>query len=244
MGPRAWIAILGLGVGGIFVFGFLTKFAIDSNPDLQAIIRFKAAFARDFEDRGVGDVSLKKSAKKRGHQILVTIPASAAQGGASGLDEEIAEYFVKNFEARGGMFLDIAYQAPARLGCEGPAMLRRAEVPLLPVKARLADREAAQRLSKRLEGERGCRLASFARVERELVVDVEVPAKPAGDPREDARKIEVIVRTELRAQPYASLRLRIHARPQAGATTPPLPFFEVRYDGAGKELGGAGEPRK
>ncbi len=244
MGPRAWIAILGLGVGGILVFGFLTKFAIDSSPDLQAIIRFKAAFARDFEGCGVGDVSLKKSAKRRGHQILVTMPASAAQTRAPELDEEIAEYFVKNFETRGGMVLEIAYQAPVRLGCEGPAMLRRAEVPLLPVKARLADREAAQRLSKRLEGERGCRLASFARVERELVVEVEVPVKPADDPRDDARKIEIIARTEFRAQPYASLCLRIHARPLAGAAPPPLPFFEVRYDGAGRELGGAGKHRK
>jgi hypothetical protein len=78
MGSKSWSVIIGLGLACIVVLGVLTKVAIDSSPDLQAIIRFKTAFAKDFEDRGVSEVSVRKQGEGGSSaRLLLTIPPDA-----------------------------------------------------------------------------------------------------------------------------------------------------------------------
>ena len=60
-----------MGVGSLGLLGLMTKFAIDSSPDLQAMIRFKAALARDFQTRGVEEVSLRREQRPRGFRLFL-----------------------------------------------------------------------------------------------------------------------------------------------------------------------------
>lgn len=245
MGARAWIVILCMGVGSILLFGFFTKLAIDSTPDLQAMIRFKAAFARDFEGRGVGEVSLKRSPLRRGHQLLVTIPKESAVENAQGLDAEIAEYFLEKFEAKPGPALAIRYQTPGDMGCDGPAKVREVEIAMGPFKERLADRAAAGRAAESLYVEPGCLLVSCSREGTELLVEIEAPPDWTGDLPELAREVEPAVRREFRAQPYAALRLRLRlplevsgeASEETWASFDPSSGeTEVRFDAGGREI--------
>jgi len=243
MGARAWMAILGLGLVSVFLLGFMTKFAIDSSPDLQAIIKFKAAFAKEFEPRGVEEVSLRKG-RDRGssHTLHVTMPRSLAEGNAAALDMEFAEYFVTQFAPQGPGQLRIAYDTPKVFGCAGSNVFRETELSLPAVRLRLTDRDAGKRVGEKSMKALGLRLLECRREENRLTADFEW-ALDAAFTREGApSKAEAILRQEFRHQPPPLLRLRFFHPPASSGDLPAL-VGEEFYDGRGAPVSPERIPR-
>ncbi len=239
MGTRAWLVILVMGIGTLVVLGILTKVAVDANPELQAMIRFKSAFAQDWSSDGVEEVQLRKAPQKRGHHLFVTVRESAGSIGAA-FDDRVAEYFVSRFKGKPQGTLDIEYQAPAFLGCSGPSSFRKVQVNLGPVRVRVADQEASSRLSSKLAEASLARLLRHERGARELLVELAAERGFDGDWDDLARRIEPEVRAAFLASPYLALRLRIFE--DSAAPSPRVPRVEVQFDRGGNELDARGKP--
>lgn len=249
MGARAWLIILALGLGSVVAMGIMTKVAVESNPELQAMIRFKAAFAADFENVGVEEVQLRKAVQKRGHVLLVSMPEAVGRTGGAALDAQIAEYFVSHYDGKPEASLGISYQTPSVFGCVGPDSYRKVELPLAPVRIALLDRKAAQQLSERCATSKSARLIRYERSDRELLAELEVPKDYSGDWKDLAFELEPEVRGAFGANLYLALRLRfVEARkgvPTGSGVEPASPaarFEEVRFDRAGREIDEKGKP--
>lgn len=244
MSTRAWLVIVAMGLGSIVILGILTKVAVESNPDLQSMIRFKAAFAQDWLPDGVEEVQLRKAPQKQGHLLIVTLPEAAVSSGAV-FDNRVAEYFVSRFDGKPSLALEIEYLSPAFLGCAGQSSIRKARVNLAPVRVRVADREAARKLAARLEESRSARFLRHERGERDLATDLEAPVGFGGDWNELCFQLEPDVRAAFAANVYSSLKLRLfEASPPPGEAAPggPLtPKSEVRFDRLGRELDARGK---
>lgn len=241
MGPRAWMMILGIGVASVLALGFLTKFAIDSSPDLQAMIRFKVALAEDFGPRGVQEVSLQKLPRRDGFQLLVAGKTPQGVSERDVLDAELADYFARKFSIRTPGVLRIVYQAKGSPGCEAPAPERTVDVKMGPVYERIADEESRTRLGKNLLAGHGCRLVTQVREGTNLRIDVEWRGPPDRDLGDLARKIEPVVREEFRKRPYGLLHIRVWrpAGPESSKdAVPSAPALEVRFDPRGREARG------
>jgi len=202
------------------MLGLMTKFAIDSSPALQSVIRFKGAVAQDFGDRGFEDVSLRSMRRRRGFQLTLTLPSALAEGEASRLDTELARYFVKNFKGRQGGLLGISYRTPGSFACNGPEAFRETEIPLQPVQAQLEEEERVERLTTALRQSSGARVVSHRRELRTLFLDVEIPPEYPGDLQELARSTSDFARVEFRPKPYMLLELRFFGVPAPGSGEP------------------------
>lgn len=256
MGARAWLAILAMGLGCVVVMGLLTKVAVDSSPELQAMIRFKAAFAEDFASRQVEEVQLRKAVEKRGHVLIVTLPRPAATATTPAFDTEVAEYFVARYEGKPGASLKIEYISPAVFGCTGNDPVRSPEIALGPVRLRVTDRAAARRLAGRLGERHRSTLVGFERGERDLTVEVQGPGDYDGAWDETALKLEPEARLAFAGNPYVALIVKVYGVPRPAAPEPggeaspadpvrPAPrklLGEVRFDRLGRELGPNGKP--
>ena len=248
MGSKSWVVILLIGAGSVVAFGLMTKFAVDSNPGLQAVIRFKAAFAEDFESRGMKEVSLRRLPRQRGgYQLLLTATPPATGGAQAALDRDVAEYFLKHFDRRRAAVLRLSYLEPRTLSCSQGGPYREKDISLMKLRAEVADRERLERLRSALAEKPGGHLRSVEWEKRTVLVDIEVPSSlmgaPPGDPPREtveawAEQAQAVVRNLLR---YRLLELRVHAASTGqapDAAQPPL--LEVRFDSRGRKL----EPRK
>lgn len=256
MSSRGSVIILATGVGGLFAFGFLTKLVIDSRPDLQNIIRFKAALAQDFGEKGICEVQLRKE-QRQSYRLSLTLSAERSasekesgfkEGGLekdealARLDGEIAEYFLKNFPERSARVLRISYFSPGTSGCQGSSEFRTKEVALDAFRKRLSSQSHRAPLEERFRSSLSCRLVLFEQQGPELQIGVEAPPGFAGDARQLAVRLEGLVREEFRSGPYGILALRI--LPAGEQVTPPKDeprgkcLLEARFDFRGRELRG------
>jgi len=260
VGPRGWLIILVMGVGGLFSFGLLTKLVIDQSPDLKNIIRFKAALLRDFSEKGIQEVQLRRE-QRQAYCLSLTPDRSLSEKELVRLDGEVAEYFLKEFGGKSVQMLRISYLSEGS-GCQGGTEYRTKEMALNAFRRGLLSPGQRDRLEKRLKADLSCRLVSLERRGPTVEVAVESPPGFAGDARQLALRLESLVREEFRQAPYGDLSLRIAAGPggepgrvEPGATSPapekdpskapsPLPSrerrlpLEVRFDFQGKELRG------
>lgn len=244
MHSRVWIGIVLIGVLGVVILGFLTKFAVDSNAGLRDVIRFKAAFAKEFGAEGFEDVSLRKRPGGSGYIMVLSCPTSQPAGDPAAMDQRIAEYFVENFPDGGGRLLDLSYVASGRFGCGSEEPIRTQEIVLGGVRSHVELREQRKSLATALRNEFGCRLIADRFEGRSIVVEVEGPRDAPDGLRGLAGRIEPAVRERFRVQPYVQLVLRIRAaRTEArtdgrGEDGPDAgDVLEVRYDPRGREIG-------
>jgi hypothetical protein len=242
MGSKSWVVILAMGFGGVGMLGLMAKFAIDSSPALQSVIRFKGALAQDFAAHGFEEVALRSMPRRHGFQLTLTVPSAATEGEFSRLDTELARYFVKHFQGKQGGLLGISYHTPGTFACRGPEALRQAEVPLQPIRAELEEEERIARLTTVLRQSSGLNLVSHRREPHTLFLDVEIPAEDPGDLEALARSTSDHTRMEFRRKPYMFLQLRFFgvAAPPAGEPTAArslaAPVLEARFDYRGKRL--------
>jgi len=241
MSSRAWIAILGLGIGGLVILGILTKVAVESSPELQALIRVKAALAEELSADGVEEVSLRRSRERRGLALSLVFAREQAGAVPEELDQRLAEQIVKELQEDAGGVLELDYTSASGLGCEGPSPVRKALVPLAPVRVRLADREAHRRLSERFLAGRKVRFASYSRSDRGLEVSLEAPGDPGGDLKELAFELEPELRSAFGSNPYPLLWVRVGTAPAAPPATQ-AEACEVLFDRFGQELDERGRP--
>lgn len=245
MGSRAWIVILGLGIGSVVILGIITKVAVESSPELQAMIRCRAALAQELGPTGVEDVSLRRSRERRGLTLKLTFPRARLGTQLEALDQTIAERLLEQFKGDAGGVLEIDYQSIASWGCAGATSVRQALVPLAPVRVRLADRQAASALDTRLQASNRGRLANHRRSERELIVEIELPPGFVGEATELAFGLEPEIRTTFGGNLYQQLLVKLQrASPTEASAVPPLPTppSEVRFDRLGRELDARGKP--
>lgn len=253
MKSRAWVGIVVIGILGLTLLGFLTKFAIESNTDLQDIIRFKTAFARDFSDRGIEEVSLRRRHAGGRYSLVLTGSRDDLGSNIPTLDREVAAYFVENFPDEAARVLDISYVAEGAFGCRDDSFSRRQEVALGPLRRDLALREVRDRLSRALLEQSGSKLVTDRRDNRVLTVEVEAApgaSNSEADLRSLALEIEPIIRQHLRVHPYVRLRLRVvgdsRGGPPAvtssgksatpGSAPPTQKSVEVQFDARGRPI--------
>jgi hypothetical protein len=230
MHSRPWIAILAIGVVALLVLGFLTKLAIESSPQLQNAIRFKTAFARDFSDHRVEEVSLRKS-PKGGYQLILRSRRDAPLPESPDLDQRIAEYFVQKFPDKDVRRLDISYEWTGSWGCGGGTPYRSKEIALFTVREGIEEKGRRDKVADALLRDHAVRVRTWNREGRGLLVELDVPPSLDGDGRSTALRLEPTVREACRAVPYSQLRLLL--RREEGSS--PL-SEEFRFDPRGREL--------
>jgi hypothetical protein len=259
MSARAWIIIMTMGLVGLCLLGLLTKFAVDSTPDLQRMIQFKSALASEFEDRGVEEVSMRKLHAKGYHVLLTVGPGETSPGDR--LETDVARYFVEKFPDRTVIALEVEKAARPSFGCGTIEPGPKRQFTLGQVRAEMAEEERRRRLEAEVAAAMGFRVVECGRQAGTLRVVAEAPPGYAGDLTEAARKIEPFVRSTHGGK-YSSLEVRARgpAAPSSGgagldggakdrggapASAPPREA-EVRFDRAGKETTGlpAGRPGK
>lgn len=237
MRSRAWVAILAMGFLGVLIMGFMTKFAVDANPDLQKMIRFKVAMAQEFESCGLEEISLRKGVRSGAYSLHLTGPREKLPMDPSLLDMKLSRYFAKNFPDKTARVLEISYVLPQKLGCTTNDPYHRKEYFLSSVRASMVDEERIERIGQALEKDAKGRVLSGFREGRTLLLVVEAPARLTGDLRQLASQVEPVVREQFRAEPYAALKLRVQ-RPAAGSPADRGDFVEVQFDPRGRELRG------
>jgi hypothetical protein len=224
-----------MGVGGLVSFGLLTKLVIDQSPDLKKIILFKTALARDFAERGISEIQLRKE-QRQVYRLSLASDRSMSEEELVRFDGELAEYFLKNFPEKSAQILRISYLS-AGSGCRAATERRAKEVSLNALRRGLLQPSQRAHLEERLRADLSCRLVSLERHGPAVEAAVESPPGFNGDARQLASRVEGLVREELRSAPYETLSLRLWAAgeqgPSPGATAPPP---EVRFDSRGKEL--------
>jgi hypothetical protein len=173
MRGRSWLLIFVIGIGGFLAFGFLTKFALESNPEILRLGKLKAAIAEDCSSRGVENVALKALPGRRGYEIRVE--ASRSRGGdPEALASEIAECFIRKYGGPAPAFIKLTILEPGGFGCRGSQSYFVKEVRAVDLMGEMALRDSL----KRFEGAVAAR-ASFrmlpASPKEPLRVAVEIP---------------------------------------------------------------------
>ncbi|HZN58531.1 MAG TPA: hypothetical protein VFD71_10695 [Planctomycetota bacterium] len=250
MGSKSWSVIIGLGLACIVALGVLTKVAIDSSPDLQAIIRFKTAFAKDFEDRGVSEVSVRKQGDGGSSaRLLLTIPpdapgwrkgsaaptsSSGSANSASSFDLEVAEYYLRAWGAKARGQLQIDCQSPSSFGCESAEVYHSTTFSIDDLRIQISDRESSTTFQRRLREELNVELIGFTRRNLELTVELGCPNVDPDALEQLAPRLELLARQAFRAYPYGTMRLKLRSSRPIAAD--PAATFEKQYDARGREI--------
>jgi hypothetical protein len=242
MGSKQWIVILAFGLVGLCSMGLLTKFAVDSNPQLKKIVQIKAALASDLRSRGVEEVSLRRMPRS-GFQIRLVCEPEA---GGDDLDLLAAKSFAKGYPEAVGEKLEVLRVEPAGFGCSGETVAKQTEFNLQSLRVSAAEEGRQERLSGDLAQKLGMRLIRRVKEDRALRVEVQAPPGAALEEMQAlARKAEPIVRAAEFPPTYANLILVVHPQPESsGQAAAPVKVqvpvsIEVRFDLRGRELGPA-----
>lgn len=260
MRSRTWMGIVVIGILGLALLGFMTKFAIESNSDLRDVIRFKTAFAEDFADSGIEEVSLRRY--QSGFRMTITRSLgthSAGPGDRDGgdrdggdrddaaLDERIAEYFVRKFPDRAIRVLNLTHVSPGSFGCRSGEILREQEIALERIRQTVAIEERRQRMLGSLREAYGCELVSDRRDGRVLELELRVPETRVLTLEELATRIEPSLRAFFGGHTYHRLDLRLESAVKEPSSGPagldpgsgiePQPrALEVSFDSRGQKV--------
>ena len=238
MGSKQWIVILAFGLVGLCSMGLLTKFAVDSNPQLKKLVQIKAALASDLRPRGVEEVSLRRMPGS-GFQIRLVCEPEA---GGDDLDLLAAKNFAKGYPEAVGDQLEVLRVEPAGFGCSGESIAKQSQFNLQALRLSTAEEARQERVAGDLSQKLGLRLLGRKKEDRTLRVEVQAPPGAALEEMEAlARKAEPIVRAAEFPPTYTVLTLVVHPQPEAAA--PPgstvevrVPVvIEVRFDLRGRE---------
>ncbi len=174
MARKSWLLILAIGICGLGALGFITKFALESNPSLVKLGKLKKALAEDFSSQGVEAVSVRAMPHRRGFEVRIEAPRENMPDPGA-FTRVVAESFLRRYAGPSQPFLKLTLVEPAGLGCRGPETYFEKEVSLQEITREMELRSAIQRLDSALGAQRGFRvLASEPR--EPLSIKVEVPA--------------------------------------------------------------------
>jgi hypothetical protein len=230
------MGIVVIGILGLALLGFMTKFAIESNADLRDVIRFKTAFAEDFESSGIEEVSLRRY--PNGFRMTLTrsadsSPSSPGERQDAALDERIAEYFVREFPDRSIRVLNLKHVSPGSFGCRAGEILREQEIALEGIRQAVALQERRQRMLTSLREAYGCDLVAERRDGRVLRLELRAPGTSTLSLEDLASRIEPSLRAFFGGHTYHRLDLRL----ESGAGTQPQPeALEVSFDSRGQKV--------
>ncbi len=188
MRNRSMLAILVIGILGMLAFGFITKFALDSNPSLIRIGKLKRAIAEDFSSQGLKEISVRSMPRKRGFEVRIETPR-ASHSDLDALAREIAESFIKKYAGPAPGFLKLSFLEPAGFGCRGPEEYYGKEFSVVALKAEITLRNAVKRLEDSLPPQSGYRILSF-QLKNPMRLKVEVP--PPKDPEDLEESISLL----------------------------------------------------
>ena len=176
MNSRFLIIILVMGIVGMAAMGMITKFAFESNKELQKVARFKQELLDQFGEQGISEVSYRRLPKRQG-AVLRMVGDPSKIGEAETLHREIAEYYAKNFWGSGPQ-LKLVYVPPKRFGCGGSRAFVEKEFAMSVVRREIRAAESRLRLEKALRQQQGLRLYDIEEQRQKLSVKV------ARDPKE------------------------------------------------------------
>ena len=240
MSSRAWILILTMGLVGFCLMGLLTKYAIDSSPELKRMIEFKAALASEFEDRGVEEVAMRKL-PARGYHVLLTVGPGARGASSDSLDLDVARYFAAKFPDKAVYALEVERAGRPSFGCGTVESQGKQQFSMSQVRAGVAEEDRRRKLDEQVSSAApGFRVVSLERQGSKLRIVAEGPRDFAGDLKEALLKIEPAVRSVLTGR-YSSLEIR--ARAEAAIASPPPAHdapgsreAEASFDATGREI--------
>jgi hypothetical protein len=216
-----------IGILGLTAMGLMTKLAVDSNPELQRMIAFKAAMAAEFSSRGVVELELHKLSGRHGYKLILTGKQASLKSSAE-LDGDLAEYFAARFWDKSANILSLSYVQPAFWGCEAEKAYREAEIQLTAVRMALEDKARRTRIAQAFSSSLEVTLISEEWKDRRVTLTVEPPRGFSGDGQELLRKLEALARSDLQRARHQELTIRMKS---AGAL-----IAEARFDPRGKEL--------
>jgi hypothetical protein len=188
MRAKTWLAILVMGFVGMAALGFLTKFAIDSNPSLLRVAKIKQAIAEELAPRGVEEVSLRALPQGRGLEIRIQT-ASSARKDPERLAREVSELFVRQYGGPAPTFLKLTLVEAGRFGCGGGTEFFAEERSVVEISSELQLRAAIDRARAAIQAKPGFRVAS-AEPGDPLRLRVAVPAP--GDDAALERSVEFL----------------------------------------------------
>jgi hypothetical protein len=127
MRSKSWLVILVMGIVGFCALGFITKFAMDSNPALLRIAKLKQAIAQDFSSKAVGEVAVRLLPEHRGFILRIETPR-AMHPDPSRFARELVECFLRRFDGPRPSFLKPTLVEPGMLGCAGSTVYFEKEI--------------------------------------------------------------------------------------------------------------------
>jgi hypothetical protein len=239
MSSRAWILILTMGLVGFCLMGLLTKYAIDSSPELKRMIEFKAALASEFEDRGVEEVAMRKL-PARGYHVLLTIGPGAQRESSERLDLDVARYFAAKFPDRTVFALEVERAGRPSFGCGTVESQGKRQFSLSAVRAGVAEEDRRKKLDEQVSLAAGFRVVAFERQGSKIRVVAESPGGFAGDLKDAIGKMEPAVRA-VQGGRYSSLQIRVRRAGTSPASPPAEDAagpreVEATFDPTGREI--------
>jgi hypothetical protein len=127
MRSKSWLVILIMGIVGFCALGFITKFAMDSNPSLLRIAKLKQAIAQDFSSKAVGEVGVRPLPDHRGFILRIETPR-AMHPDPPVFCREVVECFLRRFDGPRPPFLKPTLVEPGMLGCAGSKVYFEKEI--------------------------------------------------------------------------------------------------------------------
>jgi len=185
---QSLLFILSIGIGGLFAFGLITKFALDSNPSLMKIGKLKKAIAQDFSSQGLEEVSVRRRPGGSGFDLRIEC-ARANHSDPAAFAKKIAQSFLKNYSGPAPITLKLALVEPVGFGCQGSDVYFEKEFNVATLRAELMLLSSLDRFGKSLPSGRGYKMVSFE-LARPPRIRVEIP--PPGDPADLERSISLL----------------------------------------------------
>jgi hypothetical protein len=173
MGRKSLLMILGIGICGLGAMGFLTKFALESNPSLLRIGKLKKALAEDFSSQGVEAVSVRSLPHNRGFDVRIEAPKENMPN-PEAFARVAAESFLRRYAGPSQPYLKLSLVEPSGWGCRGPETYFENEISLAELSRELELRAAIHRMEAGLGAQKGFRVLAWEPREP-LWIKLEVP---------------------------------------------------------------------
>ena len=191
MRSRSWLFIVVIGIAGLMALGFMTKFALESNPSLMRVVKLKEAIAEDFSAQGVRTVAVQALPHQRGYEIRIEAARDRMRD-PKVFTDAVAEFFLRRFGGPLPPSLKLCLlDPPSGLGWGEPVAYFEKEYRLLDLKNVLELRQAISRLEASVCERKGCRVVGSV-IEEVPRIKVEIP-EPQDDPERE-RTLEFLRR--------------------------------------------------
>lgn len=181
-----------IGLVGLLSMGFMVKFALDSTPVLMEFGKFKQAFLKEYESRGVLEIAVRALPEHRGYNVRATFGKLPGADPAA-LVEELALYFAREFTGQGRLVVKVSLIEAAGWGCEGERTILEKDFFTADLKQKLFIQKAMDQLKKApAPGGRWSIVSLRAATPDALRLEISLSAAPEEDAADLDRLVEEV----------------------------------------------------